>query len=126
MPVPTRWHVVMVWCPDLVRAHDKFCICLCPHRHWYYFVNTDPPYTRLARKLVLPVPSFQLHFLTHDSFIDTTSVQKQLDASSLAAAWANPARYKGMIPPSLINTIKQYASSHNVLSPEELDAVLNP
>ncbi|WP_372423996.1 hypothetical protein [Salinarimonas chemoclinalis] len=125
MATPAKWKIVMVWCSELPRPHDKFCICICPARNWYLFINSDPPFSRKAKQVVLGVASFQLPFLVRDSYIDTTILQKTLVPADLEQAWNDPARDKGFVPPSLRLQIKAAAQSHNVLTADELSAILN-
>jgi hypothetical protein len=137
-PALAKWCVVMVWCAGLPRPHDEFCICICPVRHWYLFINSRPPYTRKARaaavrinefevrahEAAVRINNFELHFLDHESFVDTTVLQR-IPAEDILKAWADDSRRKGSIPPSLRRRIKDAAQPHGVLPPEELSAILN-
>jgi hypothetical protein len=123
-PALTKWSVVMVWCKNLSPPHDKFCICVCPRRHWFLFINSKPPRTARARAVAIEVENFELHFLDHGSFIDTTVVHR-LPAEDILMAWSDEHRRKGNIPPSLRQRIQAAAQSHGVLTADELDAILH-
>jgi hypothetical protein len=116
--------VVMVCCTNLSTPHDKFCICICPKRHWYLFINSEPPRTKKAREVVVEVQNFELHFLNHKSFVDTTTIQR-IPAEDILKAWPDESRRKGIIPSSLQRRIKAAAQSHGVLTADELSAILN-
>lgn len=119
-----KWSVVMVWCDQLDTPHDKFCICICPHRHWYLFINSKPPFARKAKEVAVELSNFELHFLDHASYVDTTSLQR-MDACAITTAWGDENRRKGFLPPSVQRKIKAAAQAHGVLSADELDAILS-
>ena len=124
VPALTKWSVVMVWCANLSPPHDKFCICVCPHRHWFLFINSKPPRTAKARAVVVEIQNFELHFLGHSSFIDTTVIQR-VPIEDILIAWSEEHRRKGIIPPSLQRCIQTAAQSHGALTADELDAILH-
>jgi hypothetical protein len=119
-----KWHIAHVWCAELNPPHHKLCICICPERHWYYFINSDRPYSRKAREVVLEVTSFELHCIQHDSFIDTTVLQK-LPPEAVTAAVATENGRRGAVPPFLRRRIVETVDGHKVLPPDELEAVMN-
>jgi hypothetical protein len=117
---PTKWHVIRVWCSKLNSPHDKYCICVCPQRHWYYFINSDPPIPKKARDVVLKIEKYLLPFLSHDSFVDTTVLQKSLPRDELTRSWGDKKRYMGVLSPQLQIKLKKTAAAHGVLSPPDL------
>jgi hypothetical protein len=119
-----KWDVLLVWCANLDRAHDKFCICIDPAQHWFFFVNSDPPFSRRAREVALTVAVHELPILDHQSYIDTTSI-KRLHIEEVTAALAESRRHKGRISPTLVNRIKATVQGHGALNPDEMAAVLN-
>jgi hypothetical protein len=88
------------------------------------FINSHAPRTRKAREVVVEVENFELHFLDHNSFIDTTVIQR-IPAEDILAAWSDERRRKGTIPPSLQRRIQAAAQSHRVLTADELAAILD-
>jgi hypothetical protein len=120
-----KWDILHVWCSDLRPAHYKFCICICPERLWFYFINSELPYSRKAREVAVSISNFELHCIKHESFVDTTALAKLALDEFVKAASSEDGR-RGSIPPSLRKRICEAAESHNVLNAEELQAVLDP
>ena len=118
-----KWNIINVWCPDLRPPHYKLCICICPHRHWYLFINSDPPYSRRARAVAVMIENFELHCLSHMSFVDTTIVQ-QIPDSDVFSAIATEDGRRGALPPFLRKRIIDAASLHGVLSQDEIEAIV--
>lgn len=119
----SKWDIVHVWCADLRPPHNKYCICICPHRHWYLFINSGPPFSRRAKAVVVVVENFELHCIQHTSYVDTTFVQ-QLPGEAVAIAIANADNRRGSLPPFLRQRIVDAVGLHNVLSQDEIDAII--
>jgi hypothetical protein len=119
----SKWDIVHVWCGDLRPPHHKYCICICPYRHWYLFINSDPPFSRRAKAVVVVVENFELHCIKHTSYVDTTFVQ-QLPGADVAVAIATEAGRRGALPPFLRKRVIEAVGLHNVLSQDEIDAIV--
>lgn len=119
-----KWEVLRVFCDFLVVPHDKFCICLCPDRLWFFFFNTNPPQFRKAREFAVRVESFEAIFLTHTSFVDTTTVER-VDGRLVATAMEQSDRRHGTLSPNLQAKIIYAAQSHGALNEEELAVILD-
>jgi hypothetical protein len=119
-----KWDVLLVWCANLPQAHNKYCICIDPAQHWFFFINSSPPYARRAREVAITVAVHEAPFLTHQSYIDTTSIER-LHADEVTAALAEADRRKGRISPTLVNRIKATVQGHGALNADEMSAVLN-
>jgi hypothetical protein len=119
-----KWHVLHVWCSDLLPPHHKFCICICPERHWYFFINSDPPYSRRAREFVVEIANFELHFLRRDSFVDTTVIQVMPEGDIISAASKEDGR-RGFLLPSLRKRICEAVEAHGVLPPDQYATVIS-
>ena len=122
-----KWDVIRVYRSDLRQPHDKFCICICPLRFWFFYVNSEPPSFRKKRQFAIDVANHELTCLTKPvSYIDTTTIIDDLPEAALAAALLpiNGHHY-GPIAPFLRKKIIETAQRHGVLSPVQLDAVLS-
>lgn len=119
-----KWDVLSIHCGYLYPPHNKFCICICPKRGWFFFVNTQPPTSRKAREYVIALHVSQAQFLSHDSHIDTTVIQ-QFGLSDIQAALTEEKRKLGSISPTLRVKIMETVKAHGALSPEELEAVIS-
>jgi len=122
-----KWDIIKVYRGDLNQPHDKYCICICPVRFWFFYVNSEPPAFRKKRQFAIEVANHELICLTKPvSFIDTTAVIDDLPEPGLnAALMSNNGRHFGPIPPFLRDKITAAAQAHGVLSPEHLEAVLS-
>lgn len=120
-----KWDVVKVYRPDLSPPHDKYCICICPVRLWFFYINSDPPVFRKKRLHAIDVANHELLCLTKPvSYIDTMSVITDLPSSQLHLALIQEnGRNYGPIPPTLREKIIATAKAHGALSPAEIEAV---
>lgn len=123
----SKWDVIKVWRPDLDEPHDKYCICVCPIRLWFFYINSDPPQFRKRRQFAIDVANHELICLHKPvSYIDTTAIIDDLPPDSLAASlMPNHGRHFGSLPPFLRAKVVSVAQAHGVLSPEQLEAVLS-
>jgi hypothetical protein len=119
-----KWHLIRVWFPEFQPKHFKYCICICPERRWFYFINSDPPLYRKARELALAVSRFEVTPLKHDSYIDTTDLVQAPDDGRVKTALADPDCCYGFISPSLKKKIMAAVAAHEALPEEQEDAVL--
>lgn len=117
-----KWDVLYIWCRDIPRPHDKYCICIDPEKNWFLFINSDAPASRKARDFAVCVAQHELPILRHESFIDTTSIER-LHPDEVAAALAEPQRHRGPVSPTLRRRIKEAAASHGALNADELAAI---
>jgi hypothetical protein len=109
-----QWDVVRIHCADLVPPHDKFCICICPENRLFMFINSEPPKFRKARDLAVEIANFEVHFLNHTSYIDTTRLM-QFDPAVVDAAWADQGRQMGRIAPAIRARICAGVLAHEVM-----------
>lgn len=111
-----KWEVIRVWFHDLARPHDKFCICICPLKGLFFFVNTDPPVGRKAKEVALILENFEATFLNHTSHIDTTDL-KALDFDDrVDTALSDPKRNHGLLAPTVRKKIIAAIRGHGALS----------
>lgn len=114
-----KWEVWYIWCSQLPTPHDKYCITIDPEKHWFFFINSDPPRARKARGFAVAIQNFELTCISHESFVDTTTIEKLIE-KDVSAALSEPNRNKGFLSPTLRERICQAAHSHGVLSQDEL------
>lgn len=119
-----KWNIVHVWCADLRPPHHKYCICICPHRHWYLFINSEPPYSRRAKAVVVTIENFELHCIDHRSYVDTTVVQ-EIPSEEILKAIALEEGRRGALPPFLRRRVIEAVGLHDVLSQDEIEAIVN-
>lgn len=112
------WHVYHVWCADFLPAHHKYCICLCPINHWFYFIDSNPPLGRKAIQFTETIASFEAHFLTKDSYVATSPV-KTFPDDRVAVALQNPHNDYGRLVQSVIDRIKVAAALNPSLKPDK-------
>jgi hypothetical protein len=123
-PPPLRkWDILEIWVSTLPDPHYKFCICICPIRYLFFFINSDPPYGRRARQVAVHISNFELQCITHDSYVNTTWLPS-IAAEDVGNARASERHRRGSVPPSLRARICEAAKSHNVLTADQLAAVL--
>lgn len=115
--------MIRIFCANLPTAHDKFCICICPLRRWFFFINSEPPQFRRAREAAVEIQNFELLFLRHLSFVDTTSLAA-FSADEVETALADSKRQHGPLPPMLRERIKAAMDLHAALTQEERAAVV--
>lgn len=122
-----KWDLIKVYRADLSRPHDKFCLCICPIRLWFFYINSDPPTFRKRRQFAIDIANHELVCLTKPvSYLDTTSVIDDLPKDGLTAALIiNNGRHFGPISPFLRTKVIATSQAHGALSPEQLDAVLS-
>jgi hypothetical protein len=120
-----KWEVVRVWRPDLDRPHDKFCICLCWEKRWFFYINSNPPKFRKAREVAVQVENYEALFLHHTSYIDVSSIISDLPEQELLAALADEKRCHGALSPSLIGTIIPNVQLSASLTESEKFIILN-
>lgn len=123
-----KWEVLRIFCDYLPEPHDKFSICICPERNWFFWIDSEPPFGRRAREVVLEVPVYWAsHFLRHPSYVDTTKMRRIPNDLALAA-WNEtngelyPRRH-GRIITAFRDAILAAVETHEVLNSEELAAV---
>lgn len=120
-----KWQLIRIWFPELQPKHDKYCICICPKRRWFYFINSNPPFARRAKELALTVSKVEVTPLTKDfSYIDTTVLEEVPDDGRIKTALGNPNCCYGFISPTLRKRIMEAVAAHEALSEEQEDAVL--
>lgn len=118
-----KWDIIRVFRPDLPRPHDKLCICICPKRHWYFYINSEPPLFKRARPVAIEIDNFQVACITHTSYIDTTAIIDDLPARELKEALSDEGRRPGSISPTLRKVIIETVCRHGVLNQAQQDAV---
>jgi hypothetical protein len=78
----------------------------------------------IGAAVALTVVVHEMRGLTHESYVDTTTIER-LHVEEVTAALAEPDRHKGRISPTLVNRIKATVQGHGVLNADEMSAVLN-
>ena len=118
-----KWDVVRVFCDFIPSPHDKFCICICPLRRWFMFINSEPPAFRKARALAVEVSAFEATFLNHTSYIDTTKLM-ELPDDALALAIADAERHHGKTIKTVRDRIIVAVEAHEVMPEDQRQAVI--
>src|ERR1700730_13120446 len=111
-----KWDIVRVFRPDLRQPHDKFCICICPKREWFLYINSDPPKFAKKRRAAVTVASWEVLCLSKTSHIDTASMIDDLPKDQLAIALSDPGRQHGPLTPSVRDKVKMAVNSHGVFT----------
>ncbi|MBL4871887.1 MAG: hypothetical protein JKY41_00450 [Rhodobacteraceae bacterium] len=119
-----KWDVVRIYCDDLRTPHDKYCICICPERNWFYFINSEKPEFRKSRELAVSIESYEAVFLNRTSYVDTTTIQK-FHSDQLNDCKSDNDRQCGPLLPAVRARIQVAVGSHNALNAAEVAAVLN-
>ena len=123
-----KWDVLRIHCDFLPRPHDKFSICICPARNWFFWIDSEPPMFRRAKLVAVSVQREWAQFLTHDSYVDTTQV-RILPNELVQDAWdavdgdGYHHRRHGKIINMLKIAILDGVESHNALTDEFLAAI---
>ena len=120
-----RWEVIRIFCQNLTAPHDKFCITIDPAAGSFFFINSNPPPFRKAKALAVEIQSFEATFLTHNSFVDTTSAEI-FSQEEISNAYADQNRQHGLLIKAVRERIVAMVSSHQVLEPAARAAVLEP
>jgi hypothetical protein len=120
----SKWDVILIWRADLQPTpKDKFCICLCPERFWFYYINTKPPKARKSKKCSIRLDSSEVYGLTHASYIDITSIVC-IPESDICDALADEKRRKGSLIPEIRERILSAVQNNGVLTPAQRAVVL--
>jgi hypothetical protein len=119
-----KWHLLRIWFPESRPKHYKYCICICPKRRWFFFIDSEPPFARKAKEIALPVSSYEVTPLTRECYIDTTVLVEVPDDGRIQAALADDKCHYGFISPSLKKRILEAVNAHSALTAEERAAVL--
>ncbi len=112
--------VLLVFCRSINPPKDKFAICLCPERRWFFFINSKPwwpPETQVEIK------THELRCLDRDSWVDTSKIV-QLSASEIADARGDNRRRKGELSPMLRIKLRKTVESSETLREIEIGIVV--
>jgi hypothetical protein len=119
-----KWDIIRVFRPDLTQPHDKFCICICPNREWFLYINSQPPKFRKRRQAAVTVASWEVMCLVKTSYIDTASMIDDLPKDHLALALSDHNRQHGPLAPSIRDKIRMAVNAHGVFTQEQTVAVV--
>lgn len=108
----------------MLPPHDKYCIVIDAEKGWFFFINSNPPPFRKARALAVELHNYEATFLSHTSYVDTTSYELLSD-EAVRAAMKDPNRHCGALIKSVREKIVGMVASHEVLSPGPREIVLN-
>lgn len=87
------------------------------------FINSEPPRFRKAKKLAVEVSSFEAHFLSHTSYIDTTNLV-ELESTIVQDAVGNQDRHLGSLHPNVRDRIITEITNHDVLPDVQKKTIL--
>lgn len=122
-----KWEIIRVY--DSVNpnvAHDKFCICVCPVRRWFLFINSEPPQFRKKKEYAIEVANHEVVCLVKPvSYIDTTTIIRNLDDVEVDKSIADSSKKHGILMPTIQQKIRDYVTSHGVFNEEEILIILN-
>jgi hypothetical protein len=114
MATLNKWDIVEVWFHDLAKPHFKYCICICPKKEIFFFINSDPPFARKARDVAISVSSYEVNCLRHESYIDTTHYEHFPD-DRVQTALKDDRKHKGPLAPFMRKRIVATVKGHGVL-----------
>ena len=112
--------VLLVDCQKLKDPHDKFTVCVCPDRKWFFFINSKP--RAMSPEAQVPVRDYELDCLDHDSWIDTSKIIRFSEAE-LVHAKRDRQRHKGPLSNAIKLRIKKKIGEHGVLTEEQVRVV---
>ena len=113
MPL-TAGGVLLIYCTYIEPPHDKFCVCVCPDRRWFFFINSEPRKSNVGQVPVLPR---DLDCLDHESYIDTTKIV------TFTTNELSRAQRKGAINPTIKLKIKMAVQAHGILPAKQVQVV---
>lgn len=105
--------VILIDCQNLKNPHDKFAICVCPTRKWFFFINSKP--NVFTPEAQVPIRSYELACLDYDSWVDTSKVISFSD-SELIPAKRDKRRHKGALSNAVKLRIKKAVRIHGLLA----------
>ena len=93
----TAGHVYYINCSYIEPPHEKISLCICPIRHWFFWINSEPRFHGIAQIAVRPAdhPSA----IVKPCYLDLSSI-KTFGQSDLASA-----RDTGVLSGSLRGTV---------------------
>jgi len=108
--------VIHCWVPFTNPAKNKFAVCLCPIKGYFFFINTKPwPFAIDAQ---IQITTIDLPFLSHDSFVDTHQVI-HLNSDILLSAGS-----KGVLPANVKAAIVMAVSQSKHLPQTHKDIII--
>lgn len=119
----SKWHVYHIWREDITPKHFKYCLCICPIREWYFFINSKPSPGKIAYRYDVVVQNFELNFLSHESYIDTSSI-KHFSDERVTLAIQHGTNLKGPMPPFLVKRVIETVQANPSLTQAEKSMVL--
>lgn len=105
-------------------GHGKFAVCICPHRLWFMYINSDRPQGRRRAQIAITIAAFEAHFLSKTCYLDTTDFPN-LSSAVVNAALAVQKNCLGILPPSIRISVVATVRTHGVLEPEKRRTVLD-
>ena len=112
--------VILIFCQKLKVPKDKFTICVCPERKWFFFINSKP--RPLKPESQVPIHDYELPCLDHDSWVDTSKIISFSD-SELIPAKRDKRRHKGSLSNALKLRIKKLVRDHERLPGHQAQVV---
>ena len=113
MPL-TAGDVLLIYCNYIKPPHDKFCVCICPKRRWFFFINSEPRRANIGQVAVLPR---DLACLDHKSYIDTSKIL------TFSSGELSKAQHKEGINPTIRLKIRLAVQAHGVLQTTQAQVV---
>lgn len=120
-----KWDVLRIWCAHLVPPHYKYCICIDWDQKWFFYINSEKPYSRKAQQHAVEVSNFEIVRLhKNPSYIDTTTMITNIDSIHAIAADGNQEQILGPLLPTVRQRIVDAVRAHGALDPDYETAVL--
>ena len=104
--------VLLVHCLFTDPQKDKFALCVCPTRRWFFLINSEP-WEKKADAQV-EIQSFELAALSQNSWVDTSRIVA-FQQSELLPALRDRNRYKGQLSNAVRLRIKTVVHGHGYL-----------
>jgi hypothetical protein len=118
-----KWDVLRVLPPGV--GHNKFAVCICPRRLWFFYINSKRPFGRKSAAAAIRLASFEATFLRQaESFLDV-SIIIALAPEVVAAALADDRARCGPLLPGVRRSVIASTNQYNVLEPAHRAAVLD-
>jgi len=99
-------------------GHDKFALCVCPGKLFFFYINTKSRFPANAQAQVLG--KIELPFLGHTSYVDTSQVHTFLEHAIREALTAGKV---WTTPRSVVLRVLEVMNAHDLLPPKTMKAI---
>ena len=111
MPIFNPGDIYAILCSYINPNHEKYSICINQERALFFWINTDPRFSR--QKAQLLITTNDISVLKHDSYIDTGQL------FTFPPDDLKTARHLEQLTKRVRNMIIDIISKHNHLTPNQ-------